>query len=118
MILATGDLTDDGTPPQYATSVTPWPPSPRGSSRYPGNHDEGPAFRLAFADLLPSDVATDHCSYVVDRFPVRLVGLDTTLPGRHDGRFDSVREGWLDQTLSADDRPTVVFTHFPLSKPA
>ena len=79
----------------------------------PGNHDEGPAFRLAFADLLPVDVAVDHCSYVVDRHPVRLVGLDTSLPGRHDGLFDADREAWLEQALSADDRPTLVFTHFP-----
>ena len=113
VILATGDLTDDGTPPQYATLRDTLAPIAERIVPLPGNHDEGRAFRLAFADLLPNDVATDHCSYVVDRFPVRLVGLDTTLPGRHDGRFDSVREGWLDQTLSADDRPTVVFTHFP-----
>jgi 3',5'-cyclic AMP phosphodiesterase CpdA len=113
VILATGDLTDDGTPPQYAILRETLAPIAERVIPLPGNHDEGSAFRLAFADLLPGNVATGHCSYVVDQFPVRLVGLDTTLPGRHDGRFDPVREEWLDEALSTDDRPTVVFTHFP-----
>ncbi len=113
VVLATGDLTDDGTPPQYAVLREKLAPIAEKVVPLPGNHDEGPAFRLAFADLLPGDLAADHCSYVIDHFPVRLVGLDTTLPGRHDGRFDPAREEWLNQTLSVDDRPTVVFTHFP-----
>jgi len=113
VILATGDLTDDGTPAQYATLRDTLAPIAERIVPLPGNHDEGPAFRLAFADLLPVDVAVDHCSYVVDRYPVRLVGLDTSLTGRHDGLFDADREAWLEQALSADDRPTLVFTHFP-----
>ena len=113
VVLATGDLTDDGTPPQYAVLREKLAPIAEKVVPLPGNHDEGPAFRLAFADLLPGDLAADHCSYVIDHFPVRLVGLDTTLPGRHDGRFDPAREEWLNQTLSVDDRPTAVFTHFP-----
>ena len=72
VILATGDLTDDGTPPQYATLRDTLAPIAERIVPLPGNHDEGRAFRLAFADLLPNDVATDHCSYVVVRFPVRL----------------------------------------------
>ena len=113
VILATGDLTDDGTPAQYATLRDTLAPIVERIIPLPGNHDEGPAFRLAFADLLPVNVADDHCSYVVDRHPVRLVGLDTSLTGRHDGLFDADREAWLEQALSADDRPTLVFTHFP-----
>ena len=113
VILATGDLTDDGTPGQYTILRDLLAPIAERIVPLPGNHDEGPAFRHAFADLLPADVADDHCSYVVDRHPVRLVGLDTSLPGRHDGLFDADREAWLQQALSADDRPTLVFTHFP-----
>ena len=114
VVLATGDLTDDGTPDQYANLRDVLTPIADRLVPLPGNHDEGPAFRLAFADLLPGDLPDGHCSYVVDDHPVRLVGLDTTLPGRHDGRFDAEREAWLDEALSAEpDRPTVVFTHFP-----
>ena len=93
VVLATGDLTDDGTETQYNTLL---------------------AVLAPLADRLPPNVAEGHCSYIVVDHPVRLVGLDTSLPGRHDGRFDEVRESWLDCTLADEpDRPTVVFTHFP-----
>ena len=114
VVLATGDLTDDGTETQYNTLLAVLAPLADRLLPLPGNHDEGPAFRFAFADRLPPDVAENHCSYVVADHPVRLVGLDTSLPGRHDGRFDEVRESWLDSTLADEpDRPTLVFTHFP-----
>ncbi|MEC9468024.1 MAG: phosphodiesterase [Actinomycetota bacterium] len=114
VVLATGDLTDDGTPDQYATLRDVLAPIADRLVPVPGNHDEAMAFRLAFTDLLPGDLPDDHCSYVVEDHPVRLVGLDTTLPGRNDGRFDADREGWLEEVLAAEpDRPTAVFTHFP-----
>ncbi len=113
VVLATGDLTDDGTPGQYATLRDALGPIVERIVPLPGNHDEGPAFRLAFNDLLPDDLPDGHCSYVVDDHPVRLVGLDTSLPDRHDGHFDAEREAWLEAALTADDRPTLVFTHFP-----
>ncbi len=114
VILATGDLTDDGTASQYATLLDVLAPIADRLLPIPGNHDECPLFRGAFADVLPGNLADDHCSYVVEDHPVRLVGLDNSIPGRHDGRFDPVRERWLDDVLAADpDRPTLVFTHFP-----
>ena len=114
VILATGDLTDDGTASQYATLLEVLAPIADRLLPIPGNHDECPLFREAFSDLVPEDIADDHCSYVVEHHPVRLVGLDNSLPGRHDGHFDPVRERWLSDVLdSGPDRPTLVFTHFP-----
>jgi 3',5'-cyclic AMP phosphodiesterase CpdA len=114
VVLATGDLTDDGTAAQYSTLVEVLAPIADRLLPIPGNHDECPRFREAFAGLIPDDVDEDHCSYVVDAHPVRLVGLDTTIPGRHDGRFDLERERWLEGALAAaPHRPTLVFTHFP-----
>jgi len=114
VILATGDLTDDGTESQYATLLEVLAPIADRLLPIPGNHDECPLFRKAFADLIPGDLADDHCSYVVEGHPVRLVGLDNSIPGRHDGRFDAVRESWLSDVLAEEpERPTLVFTHFP-----
>ncbi|MDG2427922.1 MAG: phosphodiesterase [Acidimicrobiales bacterium] len=113
VVLATGDLTDDGTSAQYSALRSILAPIADRIVPLPGNHDESREFRQAFADLLPDNLPKEHCSYVVDHHPVRLVGLDTTLPGRHDGRFDSSLESWLEESLTADARPTVVFTHFP-----
>jgi len=114
LVLATGDLTDDGTEIQYSMFLDLVSDLAIPLLPLPGNHDVGDAFRAAFADRLPDTVAEGHCSYVVDDHPVRLVGLDTLIPGRHDGRFDERHEEWLDRVLhAAPERPTLVFTHFP-----
>ena len=114
VVLATGDLTDDGTDAQYAVLMDILDGLGPRLLPLPGNHDEGPAFRSAFAEALPGGVADGHCSYVVDDYPVRLVGLDTSADGRHDADFTRELEGWLEAALGrAPDRPTMVFTHFP-----
>lgn len=117
VVLATGDLTDDGTPEQYACFREIVEPLTAPLLPFPGNHDHGPDFREAFADLLPGDpgdLPERHCSYVVDDHPVRLVGIDTSKPDHHDGCFDDERADWLEGTLAAaPDRPTLIFTHFP-----
>ena len=114
VVLATGDLTDEGTRTEYSLLADLLAPIADRLLPLPGNHDDGPLFRSTFADRLPDSTADGHCSYVVDEHAVRLVGLDTSLPGRHDGRFDDAHEEWLDSTLAArPDRPTLVFTHFP-----
>jgi|TARA_B100002003_G_scaffold145077_1_gene134412 3',5'-cyclic AMP phosphodiesterase CpdA len=114
VVLATGDVTDNGTPEQYAWFREILEPLTSPLLPFPGNHDHGPAFRTAFADLLPGGLPERHCSYVVDDHPVRLVGIDTSKPDHHDGCFDDERADWLDGTLAAaPDRPTLVFTHLP-----
>ena len=114
VILATGDLTDDGTEVQYSkfldlVSSLEIPLLP-----IPGNHDVWDTFRSAFCDHLLNTATEEHCSYVVDGYPVRLIGLDTLTPGRHDGLFHDGHEDWLDHVLQMEpDRPTLIFTHFP-----
>ena len=46
--------------------------------------------------------------------PVRIIGLDVTVPGEHHGLFDAAAAEWLDATLSrAPGRPTIVMMHQP-----
>ena len=54
----------------------------------PGNHDERETFRSAFSDR-PWMPASGPIDYVIDDFPVRLVGMDTGEPDRHDGTLDA-----------------------------
>ena len=45
---------------------------------------------------------------------MRLVGLDTLVPGEPGGRLDAERLAWLDARLAgAPARPTVIFMHHP-----
>ena len=79
----------------------------------PGNHDIRENFAAVFTDhgYLPKR-GFQH--YVIDRHPVRLVGLDTVIPGSGGGTLCAERLAWLEDALAADrDRPTVVFMHHP-----
>ena len=50
---------------------------------------------------------------MVDDFDVRLIVLDTTVPGAPGGELCERRLQWLDRTLSATRRPTIIAQHHP-----
>ena len=114
VILATGDLTDDGTEEQYSQLLEIITHLNAPVLPLPGNHDERAEFLNAFSAQLPQEIPDEHCSYVVDDFPVRLIGLDTSISGQHDALFSEKHELWLSDILEKDkDKPTLIFTHFP-----
>lgn len=113
VVVATGDLTNDGRPEQYRLLRELLEPLQLPLYLVPGNHDEVDGFREAFAGS-PWLPASGPVDYVIDDHPVRLVGIDTTEPGRHDGVFHAAQAEWLDATLAArPDVPTVIFGHHP-----
>ncbi len=58
--------------------------------------------------------ATGPLCYTVERHAVRLVALDTLVPGKPHGEVGAAQLAWLDATLgAAPARPTVVFLHHP-----
>ena len=114
VVLATGDLTDDGTKEQYSQFLEIIAPLNAPLLPLPGNHDDYSEFINAFSSNLPDEIPKNHCSYVIDNFPVRLIALDTSLPGQHDALFSDDHELWLSQVLAQEkDKPTLIFTHFP-----
>jgi 3',5'-cyclic AMP phosphodiesterase CpdA len=77
----------------------------------PGNHDEREAFRAAFADhaYLPTSGPLHFCA---EDWPVRLVALDSTAPGRHHGDIDDAGVIWLEEALARDrSRPVLLAMH-------
>ena len=51
---------------------------------------------------------------VIDGHPVRLIGLDTTMTGYHNGELCEKRVAWLDARLEeSSDQPTALFMHHP-----
>ncbi len=114
VVIVTGDLVDEGTEAEYALLREVLEPIDRPMYVLPGNHDDRRVLETALPDFLPNDRADGHCSYAIDDHEVRLVAIDTTVPGRHDGVFPEDRAAWLDATLGAvPDQPTLVFMHFP-----
>ncbi|HYE91162.1 MAG TPA: phosphodiesterase [Terriglobales bacterium] len=113
VVLATGDLVDGGTPAEYARLRHLLAPLPMPVYLIPGNHDDRDALRLAFPDhaYLPRE---GFIQYVVDDGPLRLIALDTLIPGKAGGEVDDARVRWLDARLAeAPAKPTVVFMHHP-----
>lgn len=111
-VVATGDLTQWGQPTEYATLATLLDPLTVPVLPLPGNHDDRDGLRECFPDHPWAD--TSHASWVVVVGAVRIVGLDTTLPGEPGAEFDTDRERWLTSTLARDhDGPTILAMHHP-----
>ncbi len=111
-VFVTGDLTDIGTVEEYALLRAELD---RLTSPYfviAGNHDTHSSLRESFRDhaYIP---AKGPLNWVVDDFPVRLVGLDTVVPGKGHGELAADTLEWLDHQLSATSKPTIVGLHHP-----
>jgi Icc protein len=78
----------------------------------PGNHDKIAEFRLAFADQSYLPATGDFINYTIETLPLRLVAVDSVVPGRTRGTICDERLAWLDRTLAArPDAPTLVMLH-------
>lgn len=114
LILMTGDLTDFGRPEEYELLRKLIAPLEMPVYVIPGNHDERGNLLKAFHDHAYLQANTEFLHYVVDEYPLRLIGLDTTIPGESHGEMCSVRLEWLDQQLrNKPDKPTLLFMHHP-----
>ena len=114
VVLVTGDLVDAGLPEEYALLRSILEDLPRPYYVIPGNHDERKALAAGFRDhaYLPRDGEFLH--YVIDEHELRLIGLDTIVPGAPGGEMCAERTAWLAARLAeAPDRPTILFMHHP-----
>lgn len=113
LVLATGDLVNDGRAQQYDHLMSIVARLPMPVVPVVGNHDDRTELRQRF-DLLPDGGPDDPIDYVIDDYPVRIVVLDTTIAGRHDGALDAEQLAWLDRELGRrPDQPTLVVQHHP-----
>jgi 3',5'-cyclic AMP phosphodiesterase CpdA len=111
--IVTGDLTDHGTPEEYAHFASimeglalPW-------MAVPGNHDRREAMRAAFSDApwMP-DAGPIH--WVRDFGPFAVIGLDTLLEGAHHGELSPGGFDFLQASLAdIGSQLVVIATHHP-----
>lgn len=114
-IVFTGDLTDLGEPEAYrALKAAVEPVAARLGAPVvwvAGNHDERPALRSA---LLGGEATEDPVTGVWDLGGLRLVALDTSVPGWHHGDIDDGQLQWLADVLSSSaPRGTIIAMHHP-----
>ena len=115
VVVITGDLTDCGLDEEYANLnrlLRRFLPMP--VFVIPGNHDRRGNFREGLKHL-PGVAADPHyVQYTVDDYPVRLVMLDTLVPGAGHGELGPEQLEFLDRALAAaPDKPTIVGMHHP-----
>ena len=118
LVIATGDLVDQGNPEEYSYLREILAPLECPAYLIPGNHDNRSALREAFADQgyfpEPTNKDCDFLNYTVEDFPLRLVALDTLVPGEPGGWLDDSQIAWLDECLSeSPSRPTMILMHHP-----
>lgn len=114
VVLATGDLVERGKPKEYKRLRKLLAELEIPLFAVPGNHDDRENFRDAFGDhpYLPTN--GPYVQYVVEAYPVRLIGLDSTAPGEAGGELDETRLRWLETRLAEQpSRPTLIFLHHP-----
>ena len=110
-LLVSGDLTQNGTPEEYARLRDLLAPLDLEPHVLPGNHDLRGPLREAFG--LPGE-GEEPASHVVDLGPLRLVCLDSIVPGAEGGALDEGRIEWLDAALAEEPRKaTVLAMHHP-----
>lgn len=116
VVLLTGDASDTGTPASYLHLKELLEPLKVPFFVIPGNHDSREEMRNAFANrpYMPSE---GFIHYTIDDYPIRLIGLDTHVPGEDFGRLCEKRLDWLNQVISRkDEKPTLIFMHHPPAK--
>lgn len=105
MLLATGDLSQDGSPASYARfrELSALLGTP--ARWIPGNHDDVPAMQAAC-------VGTDLLEPIVDLGNWRLIMLDSSIPGAVPGYLQAPQLALLERALSeAPDRHHLICLH-------
>ncbi|HEY1854422.1 MAG TPA: metallophosphoesterase, partial [Solirubrobacterales bacterium] len=110
-VVVSGDLTDHGEPAEY--EVVREALAALGAPLFvlPGNHDARGRLRRAFD--LPGE-GEERIDYSADLGPLRLIALDSTIPGEVPGRLDAAALAWLDAELAlVPEQPTLLAMHHP-----
>lgn len=114
LILLTGDLSETGAIETYMELKEVLQAATMPVFLIPGNHDDKDNLRMIFDDhgYLTGDDEFLH--FVIEGYPLRLLGLDTLIPGEEGGCLCSRRLAWFEARLAeAPATPTLVFMHHP-----
>jgi 3',5'-cyclic AMP phosphodiesterase CpdA len=110
-VLLTGDLADHEIDEEYEQLLELLAPLGAPVHVLPGNHDDRGALHRHFG--VPGGGGERVC-YAVDLGPLRLVALDSKIPGEDSGALGAEQLDWLEAELaSAPEQPTLLAMHHP-----
>lgn len=112
-VLLTGDLTEHGRPAEYRRLRAALRAAPAPVVAAAGNHDDRSALRVELADQPADDAPFDHVTLVDG---LRIVVLDSTVPGSGHGELRPAQLEWLRAVLAepAPDGTVLALHHAPL----
>ena len=79
-----------------------------------GNHDNRKDIQREFRSKVCPVEDKRFIHYVINDFPIRLIGMDSTHAGQSGGKICKKRASWLDKQLAKEpQRATIIFMHHP-----
>ncbi len=113
-VIISGDLTDCGLVEEYELLRGLLARLDMPVYLIPGNHDRRDNFKSVLAGFHGVTEDATYIRFAVEGGPVRLIALDTVVPGKSEGAMHADQLGWLETVLAAGhDTPTIVFMHHP-----
>jgi Icc protein len=113
LAVLTGDLVEAGEPEEYEHLRSLLTPLRMPLFVIPGNHDARESVREAFRGDA-SFPRRGFLNYVIEDYPLRIVALDTLVPGEGGGALSADQLRWVGDVLAAaPDRPSIVMMHHP-----
>jgi 3',5'-cyclic AMP phosphodiesterase CpdA len=110
-VLVSGDLAEHGSEAEYGLAKEAIGRLGVPVHVLPGNHDDRATMRATFAIPGAGGAPID---YAADLGPLRLVVVDSTIPGEDRGGFDPGQlEGLEAELAAAPEQPTIVAMHHP-----
>lgn len=114
LVVVTGDISNHGREEDYLRTKIALDTLTMPYLIVPGNHDHRQRIRDIFSDHNYLQSRSEFLNYTIERYPLRVIALDTLNPGHHNGLLCNERLYWLEKTLKEQpDRPTIVFMHHP-----
>ncbi|MFD0925630.1 metallophosphoesterase [Williamsia deligens] len=112
VLVVTGDITDSGTPAQYAEAAETLGAAAVPTLVIPGNHDRRAEFSHALLRTERTDLPLNRSAVIGD---VLYLMCDSTIPGRDDGWMSDASIAWMEGEIDAVDAstPVVVSFHHP-----
>lgn len=116
-VICTGDLTERGEPDDYAELAALLAELAMPFALIPGNHDRREPLRAAFPALPWGDGADGLLCHEIDLGALRLIALDTLLPGEEGGELGAAQLAWLEGRLAqaGGERVLVAMHHPPIA---
>lgn len=114
VLVITGDLTDCGLAEEYAYLQSLLARLDLPVLVIPGNHDRRETLTASLKLAAQTVLDGGFVQFLADIGGVRLIGLDTLVPGQSAGALCETRLAFLENALAgADGKPVAIFMHHP-----